>query len=49
VQYRYPVFFPLLSFATDAVDGSSDGDWTLAASAPMRLENGVTTAPGATC
>jgi Flp pilus assembly protein TadG len=49
VRYRYPVFFPLLSFATDAMDGSSDGDWTLAANAQMRLENGLTTPPGATC
>ena len=40
VTYRHPVFFPMLGFATDALDGTSDGNWTLAASAQMRLENG---------
>lgn len=38
VTYRHPVFFPLLAYATDAMDGSTDGAWTLTASAQMRLE-----------
>ena len=42
VTYAYPIFFPLLSFATDAVDGSNDGAWTLTASAQMKLETNVT-------
>ena len=39
VTYRHPLFFGLLAFATDAVDGTQDGRWTLSASAEMRLEN----------
>jgi Flp pilus assembly protein TadG len=38
VTYNHPVFFPLLAFATDLVDGTQDGSWTLTASAQMRLE-----------
>ena len=49
VQYGHPVFFPLLSYATDLVDGSADGAWTLTASAQMRLENPFATAPGSAC
>jgi Flp pilus assembly protein TadG len=39
VSYEHPLFFGLLAFATDFVDGSADGRWTLSASAEMRLEN----------
>jgi Flp pilus assembly protein TadG len=39
VSYRHPVFFPLLGYATDLADGTPDGDWTLTASAQMRLEH----------
>lgn len=50
VVYRHPVFFGPIGFATDLVDGSPDGDWTLSASAEMRLERGVPNpAPGLTC
>lgn len=38
VTYGHPVFFPLLSYATDFMDGTPDGDWTLTATAQMRLE-----------
>lgn len=48
VAYRNPVFFGPIAFATDAVDGSPDGDWTLSASAQMRLERGVPNPPPAT-
>jgi Flp pilus assembly protein TadG len=49
VSYNYPVFFPLIAFATDFVDGTHDNAWTLSATAEMRLENELTTAPGAAC
>jgi Flp pilus assembly protein TadG len=49
VTYRYPVFFPLLSFATDAIDGTSDGAWTLAATAEMRVENAQAWTPASSC
>jgi hypothetical protein len=39
VKYKHPVFFGILSFATDYVDGSNNGSWDLFASAEMRLEN----------
>ena len=39
VTYRHPLFFGLLEFATDAVDGTDNGAWDLTASAQMRLEN----------
>ena len=38
VSYGHPVFFPLLAYATDLVDGVGDDKWTLSASAQMRLE-----------
>ena len=38
VSYGHPVFFPLLDYATDLVDGIGDDKWTLSASAQMRLE-----------
>ena len=39
VRYKHPVFFGLMAFATDFVDGTPNGYWDLAASAQMRLEN----------
>lgn len=42
--YNYPVFFPLLlAFAT------GNPDWTLSASAQMRLENPLASAPSTSC
>ena len=38
VAYKNPVFFPLLSYATDFLDGKSNGTWDLAAEASMRIE-----------
>lgn len=52
VEYRHPLFFALMAFATDAMDGTPDGEWTLTATAQMRLENIDSTAaqdPGAVC
>lgn len=49
VTYNHPVFFPLLGFATDAIDGTPDGSWTLSSSAQMRLEHPFSTAPTSTC
>lgn len=46
VGYNHPVFFPLLSFATDLIDGKADSNWTLDASAQMKLETDLSTAPG---
>jgi hypothetical protein len=39
VKYKHPVFFGILAFATDYVDGSNNGSWDLFASAEMRLES----------
>lgn len=39
VKYKHPVFFGILSFATDAIDGTSNNKWDLSASAEMRMEN----------
>lgn len=39
VKYKHPVFFQLLGFATDLVDGTANGFWDLSVSAQMRLEN----------
>jgi TadE-like protein len=39
VLYKHPVFFGMLAFATDLIDGTGDGLWDLSASAQMRLEN----------
>lgn len=39
VKYKHPVFFGLLAFATDLVDGTTNGFWDLSVSAQMRLEN----------
>ena len=54
VTYRHPLFFGLLVFATDAIDGTQNGFWDLSASAQMRLEgidDEVTgfAGPGVTC
>jgi Flp pilus assembly protein TadG len=39
VEYKHPVFFGMLSFATDYVDGTNNNKWDLYASAEMRMEN----------
>jgi len=40
VSYEHPLFFGLLAFATDLVDGTPGNNaWDLSASAEMRLEN----------
>jgi Flp pilus assembly protein TadG len=38
VAYRNPLFFPLLSYATDLMDNAPNGTWDLVAQASMRLE-----------
>jgi Flp pilus assembly protein TadG len=38
VAYKNPVFFPLLSYATDLLDRNSNGTWDLTAEASMRIE-----------
>ena len=48
VTYRHPLFFGLIAFATDALDGTQDGDWTLVVTAKMRLENIDMSDPGYT-
>lgn len=39
VAYEHPLFFGILKFATDAIDGNPNNAWDLSASAQMRLEN----------
>ena len=39
VHYKHPVFFGPLAFATDLIDGTSDQNWEIGASATMRMEN----------
>jgi hypothetical protein len=40
VSYEHPLFFGILAFATDLVDGTPGNNaWDLSASAEMRLEN----------
>ena len=40
VAYEHPLFFGILAFATDLVDGNAGNDaWDIGASAQMRLEN----------
>ena len=46
VTYEHPLFFGMLGFATDAVDGTPNGAWDLSASAQMRLENVDPADPG---
>lgn len=50
VAYKNPVFFPLLSYATDLMDQAHNGTWDLVAEASMRLE-GPTAPPalGGSC
>jgi len=48
VAYQHPVFFGLLAYATDFIDGTHDGYWNLSAQAEMRLENIDPTAAGYT-
>lgn len=38
VAYKNPVFFPMLSWATDLLDRKSNGTWDLTAEASMRIE-----------
>ena len=55
VQYQHPLFFGLLAFATDAIDGNPNGRWDLSAAAQMRLESvdssdpSFTAPPGGSC
>ena len=54
VKYEHPVFFGLLAFATDLIDGSPNGFWDIGASAQMRMEHVDSTVlgfapPTATC
>lgn len=46
VAYQHPLFFGPLAFATDLVDGNTNGSWDLSASAQMRLENIDSTVSG---
>ena len=39
VKYHHPVFFGVLAFATDVIDGTTDGKWDLTTTAEMRMEN----------
>ncbi len=48
VQYKHPVFFGLLAYATDLVDGTPNGFWDLTATAQMRMENVDDTDPSYT-
>jgi|GEM_PF-1225660 len=47
VRYKHPVFFGVLSFATDLIDGNANGYWDLSASAEMRMEDPDPTAVNA--
>lgn len=47
VEYKHPVFFGILAFATDMVDGTNNNRWDLFASAEMRMENVDSTAVNA--
>lgn len=51
VRYAHPVFFALMTYATDLIDGTPNGYWDLKATAQIRLENVNPTAPppGLTC
>ena len=46
VKYKHPLFFGPMAFATDLIDGSSNGYWDLQVAAEMRLENIDDTAVG---
>ena len=52
VQYRHPLFFPLLSNILDGIDGDTDGALTIGTTESMHVENdssavisGLTTCP----
>ncbi len=45
VRYQHPVFFALMAYATDLIDGTPNGYWDLTATAQIRLENVDPTAP----
>lgn len=54
LTYEHPIFFALLDFATDALDGTPNNRWDLSVSAQMRLEyvddaDPGFTSPGAVC
>ena len=38
ITYGHPLFFSMLAFATDAIDGNPNGDWDMSVSAEMRME-----------
>jgi hypothetical protein len=38
LTYQHPIFFALLDFATDALDGTPNNRWDLSVAAQMRLE-----------
>lgn len=48
VKYQHPVFFGVLAFATDLIDGSNNGYWDIGASAQMRMEHVDDTVAGFT-
>lgn len=39
LTYSHPLFFGPMGYATDALDGNSNGKWDLPVTAQMRLEN----------
>jgi Flp pilus assembly protein TadG len=49
VAYKNPVFFPLLSYATDLVDRKSNGTWDLTAEASMRIETDAAPSESGPC
>jgi Flp pilus assembly protein TadG len=46
VRYGNTVFFPMLAYATDEMDGTRDGLWEIGQSAQMRLEHDLSSPPG---
>jgi hypothetical protein len=46
LTYSHPLFFAAMGYATDALDGNSNGTWDLPVTAQMRLENIDDTIPG---
>ena len=49
VAYKNPVFFPLLSYATDLLDSKSNGTWDLVAEASMRIETDAAPSESGPC
>lgn len=50
VAYRNPIFFPLLSYATDLLDRAANETWDFATEASMRLEGvGAPSGLGGAC